>query len=451
MGRGAARCRVTGTLALFAILVALVVQVQASPASSAHSSPGAIATVPVDFGPWNIAVNPATNRIYAVHKNLKKVTVIDGSTNAVITTISLPYPGASRAFGLAVNPATNRIYVSSKDDPEVIVIDGASSTVSGTILGVGVAEHIAVNPGTGRVYVAHHATPGVLVIDGPSGLVVVDVPLPSSPVGVAVNPSTNRLYASDIGVTYVIDTLTNQLVDTIPAGGFSVAVDSVTNRVYIQGLTVVDGENNQVIAAVPGAYGAVAVNAATGRVYTGNTGDEAAVIVDASFNGIVDTVLVGEQPEGVAINASTDRVYTANRFGDSVSVISDNGDADLDGVLNAADNCPNWPNPPQNLPAWAVPPGDPDCDGFSSANESTIGTLSFIPCDSTAIANDQNPDAWPPDFDDNKSVNITDVLALKPVFGTGVPPTSPRLDIQPGNGINIGDVLALKPFFNMSC
>ena len=58
---------------------------------------------------------------------------------------------------------------------------------------------------------------------------------------------------------------------------------------------------------------------------------------------------------------------------------------------------------------------------------------------------------WPPDFDDNKMVNIIDVLALKTPFNTAVPPTSPRFDLAPDGAINVVDVLRLKPVFNTAC
>jgi YVTN family beta-propeller protein len=421
-----------------------------TPSSAAHASPGVIATIPVDTGPWNVAVNEVTNRVYVVHKNRLKVTVIDGTNNAVISIVDIAC--CIRMFGIAVDQATNKVYVASEDDPTITVIDGNTNSVTGSITGTSSGtRHLAVNPAISRLYVTHNG--GLLVVDTDSGQPVTDIVLAGAD-GVAVNPATGRVYVSDAsgGVTSVISAVTNQVVDTIPAGGSSVAVDSASNRVYLSyGMTVVDGATNEVIATVPGSSGAdVDVNSSTERIYTTTTVEEAHV-VGGSSNSITDTLIVGQTPWGVAVNPSTDRVYIANLGGGSVSVIGDNGDADLDTVLNAGDNCPNWPNTAQNLPAWTVPPGDPDCDGFSTSNETTIGTFSFVPCDGTTTANDESYDAWPPDFDDSKSVNITDVLALKPVFGTGVPPASARLDIQPGNGINIGDVLAMKPFFNMSC
>ena len=52
---------------------------------------------------------------------------------------------------------------------------------------------------------------------------------------------------------------------------------------------------------------------------------------------------------------------------------------------------------------------------------------------------------------ESNNINISDVLALKPVFGTTVGPTAPRFDIVPSGNINISDVLALKPVFGTTC
>ena len=121
-------------------------------------------------------------------------------------------------------------------------------------------------------------------------------------------------------------------------------------------------------------------------------------------------------------------------------------DNDVDGVGGCVDNCPSWSNPGQNLPPWPLPPSDPDCDGFTSADESTIGTDPVVQCDNASA-----PPDWPPDFDDSKMVDISDVLALKLDFGGAVPPASARLDIYPDLMIDISDALALKPLFGAMC
>ena len=131
------------------------------------------------------------------------------------------------------------------------------------------------------------------------------------------------------------------------------------------------------------------------------------------------------------------------------------------------DNCPTTPNPGQanadgdqwgdacdNCPAtstpWEVPPADGDCDKWTDADEALITTDAGDACGFTAGAPGQS-ETWPPDLVESNNINISDVLALKPVFGTTVGPTSPRFDIVPSGSINISDVLALKPVFGQSC
>src|SRR2546428_4791555 len=63
-----------------------------------------------DFGSAPIAVNPVTNKIYAINPAFG-IYVIDGKTNAV-TLITLSSPSCLCGFNdVAVNPQTNMIYV----------------------------------------------------------------------------------------------------------------------------------------------------------------------------------------------------------------------------------------------------------------------------------------------------------------------------------------------------
>ena len=128
-------------------------------------------------------------------------------------------------------------------------------------------------------------------------------------------------------------------------------------------------------------------------------------------------------------------------------------DADCDEVLDSADNCPNWSNVGQGLPPWTVPADDPDCDGFSSAKETFMGTLPMAACPATASAGDEDGDAWPPDFNDSQTVDIIDIGELRPVFNStdGDGKYESRKDLTADGFINILDIGALRPFFNLSC
>ncbi len=96
---------------------------------------------------------------------------------------------------------------------------------------------------------------------------------------------------------------------------------------------------------------------------------------------------------------------------------------------------------------------DSDGDGFINEVETYLGTDPFSACPVTSTANDESIDALPPDFDDNQTVNILDVLVLKPAFNSceGDPSYSPRADLDANGCVNLIDVLQIKPYFGTSC
>jgi len=80
-------------------------------------------------GPLGVGVNSTTNRIYVTNREGNNVSVIDGSTEAVVQTV----PVGLSPHGLAVNPTTHRVYVANLASGDVSVIDGATNTVVATV------------------------------------------------------------------------------------------------------------------------------------------------------------------------------------------------------------------------------------------------------------------------------------------------------------------------------
>jgi Thrombospondin type 3 repeat len=120
-------------------------------------------------------------------------------------------------------------------------------------------------------------------------------------------------------------------------------------------------------------------------------------------------------------------------------------DSDCDGVVNATDNCPNWPNPTQALPTWLIAVNDPDCDGFSTAVENAVGTSALVQC---------GTNAWPADTNNDTFSDISDVTALTNVFGSPVTPATARYDIAPDppdHFVDISDVSKMTNFFALHC
>ena len=119
-----------------------------------------------------------------------------------------------------------------------------------------------------------------------------------------------------------------------------------------------------------------------------------------------------------------------------------NPDTDGDGVLDGADASPQ--DASADICGNTFPADDPDGDGWNTTDETFIGTDPNLACGNNA---------WPPDFNSDGTVSISDVLALKPGFNSqsGDENYDQRLDLNADGRISIADVLALKPVFNQSC
>jgi YVTN family beta-propeller protein len=96
-----------------------------------------VATVPVGYDPEDVAVNPATNRIYTANYDTGNVSVIDGATNTVVATV----PAGSHPYGAAVNLIANRVYVANQLDNTVSVIQ--DYPIPGAVGGVAEAPDVA--------------------------------------------------------------------------------------------------------------------------------------------------------------------------------------------------------------------------------------------------------------------------------------------------------------------
>jgi hypothetical protein len=133
-------------------------------------------------------------------------------------------------------------------------------------------------------------------------------------------------------------------------------------------------------------------------------------------------------------------------------------DGDSDGWGSDADPDDADADNPGQLVHWQVDDSDKtaDTDG-DGATEYTdwiewvdLGTDPRYSCPMIL-----GHDAWPPDFDTNRVINITDVFrVLPPIFGSscGQPNFSIRADLDPNCVINITDVFkVLPPIFGTSC
>lgn len=110
-----------------------------------------VQTVQLSGAPRLIAANPVTNRLYmALEGTPGEVLVMDGTNGSVIATIPI---GGGAAQDVAVSPALNRVYVTSSGSSALTVIDGATNTVATTVDLPATAVRVAADASNGIVYV----------------------------------------------------------------------------------------------------------------------------------------------------------------------------------------------------------------------------------------------------------------------------------------------------------
>ena len=247
--------------------------------------------------------NTVTNRVYVTNYGSNTLSVIDGSTNNIISTINVG--GAPQ--GVAVDLSTNRIYVTNGGSGTVSVIDGSTDNVIATV-NVGTSPiGVAVNTSTHFIYVTNFDSNNVYVINGSTSTVVAVLNVGKWPQGVDVNPNTNLIYVAIGGgdIVSVIDGSTNSIVTTVNVGN--------------------------------GPWG-VAVNSNTNRVYVANEWDDTVSIVQGGLtNTTIATVNTGNYPWGIALNPNTSLIYVTNESSSNVSVIQDTSSQDIGLLGNGQD------------------------------------------------------------------------------------------------------------------
>jgi len=147
------------------------------------------ATIPVGINPRYISIDPFTGKAFVTNATSQSVSVINTSTNSVITTLPMPYP----PDGVAI--LGDRAYITTVwDYPNgtVEVIDIANNTVINSIPVERTTGGIAALPG--HVFVTNYFSNTVSVIDSLTNAVVQTLAAGQEPNGITADPLTNTIY-----------------------------------------------------------------------------------------------------------------------------------------------------------------------------------------------------------------------------------------------------------------
>lgn len=297
-----------------------------------------------------IAVNPVTNRIYALTANDHAVSVIDGATDTVVTTVSF---GAYTASDIAVNPNTNRVFVlatnyaSSSPDTVLSAIDGSTNVVTGPpLVAQQFSQRLAIDPSTNTAFVTNGDVAGTVTVVDTVTMTTVGLPIVvgTQPDAIAVDSNDHTVYVVNYGdeTVSVINGMTRTVIGSpiaaLPAGMYwdplnvSIAVDEGLHRAFLavaatRTITMIDGATRSVIGTpldLGGYETGVAVDPSTHSVYVAarvEIGGHVSII-DGKTNTIVGTSTAVGDPSGIAVNPTTTKVYFANYGSANIGYLS---------------------------------------------------------------------------------------------------------------------------------
>lgn len=317
----------------------IVLAISAGAVAEAQSVKGTIALSGL---PEGIAANYLTNRIYVAIPNFDNVSdslaIIDGKSDTVIGTLSIPPVGQS----VAVDLVRDMIYVGGTyfdvngvEQSKVAVINGKSNKVVAvvpvsTTSGLGI-EGVAVNSFTGEVYVSNASDNVVDVILPGSQKVSKQISVAQSPFGIAVNPFNNQVYvALSDGTVDVINGHKNTITTTATIGSTNagVAVNWATGNVFVTdnifGISTVGvlGSKGNVVAdvAVGNTPFGVDVDLVTNLAFVTNTQDGTVSVIDGKTN--TTKALLPVTGLYVAVNPVTEKVYVGGQD-NSITVLNE--------------------------------------------------------------------------------------------------------------------------------
>jgi YVTN family beta-propeller protein len=252
------------------------------------------------------------------------LTVIDRSTNAVLTTVAV----GGLPDSAAVSPDGSKVYVADATG-RLQVLDAATDKVSAIVKVGGAPDSVAVSPDGSKVYVAD-ATGRLEVVDAAAGTVSSTLGVGGIPDSVAVSPDGSKVYVADAaGRLDVIDTATGKVSAAAQMGGApdSVAVSPDGSKVYVAGaagqLTVINAATSAVAAKVTvgGLPDAVAVSPDGSTVYLAGAAGRLATI-SAGPDQVTATLNVGGAPDSVAVSPDGSTVYVAGAASKTMTVIN---------------------------------------------------------------------------------------------------------------------------------
>jgi PQQ-dependent catabolism-associated beta-propeller protein len=291
---------------------------------------------------------PQPYEVFVSNERSGDVTVIDGTTDAVIAT----FPVGKRPRGIQSAPDGKRIFVALSGSPRMAPgVDAERAPADKTADGLGVIDpakrklvdrwHVGSDPEQFAItkdgkfaFIANEDDATAVIVDLGSGQARGKVKVSEEPEGVGVNPANGEVYVTceEKGEVFVIAPNEQRVLAKIDIGGRprSVAFLPDGSRAYVTSesggyVSVIDTAARKLMTKIQLAEGLLPMGAAISRdgkeLYVSTGRGNSIVIIDTTRNAVAATVPVGTRVWGIALSPDGAKLYTANGASDDVSVV----------------------------------------------------------------------------------------------------------------------------------
>ena len=242
-----------------------------------------------------LALDAATHRLFVSNDYADSLTVINTTTNTILTT--LDYPSYGSMVGVQLDPATGELLVLANSPPTSILSINPNTYNVTRILPIdanpGGGEGYAINSTTHVLYFPARGDLAVSEIGELNGTTFSRVPMPGieGPMSTFLDPLNGLLYVmlggwlwtnpGTIGV--VLNPATDRIVSTLPLGTRpdAYAYDPGSELLFVAcaasgNISIINASTNQIVGSITLGNGtlpqSVAVDPATGSLYVGESG-----------------------------------------------------------------------------------------------------------------------------------------------------------------------------------
>lgn len=216
-------------------------------------------TIPLSYDLSDIIWNPTNNHVYVCNYNKDSVTVIDGASNEVTSTMRV----ASYPTTLCLNPTAGKVYCISGESDTLSVIDATCDSVRKRIRVRGYPVRMACNTLMNKLYVVCSDDNMVRVYDGAGDTLVAEVGFGTTNdvTDVLWHTTSNRVFClttcgSDIDTVFIIDCNTDMVTAKVMVGEQPHAIcrNPTNNLVYVgtgQSIDVLSPTGESLVATIP--------------------------------------------------------------------------------------------------------------------------------------------------------------------------------------------------------